>query len=315
MWRSLLIGNLRHQGSNTKAPPKTHSVKPLMRWEFWCQHSAYSGFVQSCGLLFCLCLDLQWGTETVHSLMGSSMEKKKDKIGIWDSTTKHKLPSSITSMAHWSNATTYKIFIPQLGTLNNLQNTQIQPPTLQVVCFCSSSQTSFFCFSSVTMWHLGAALSQSQSSADVRHISDTPSSPATQCLLRSSFASGCRPITGSRASEPSCSAFSPYFITPQAFNPAQAQIFPWGNTNSSQGIKMKVLLQSVTGNKHLCTLFPRQRFPLRPLPSLRHNVWVTHRFVARKTAFQRVTINNSLVTNCADIYTWLGVFLRRAGGQ
>lgn len=138
-------------------------------------------------------------------------------------------------------------------------------------------------------------------------------------LRWSSAVSVCRPITGSRSSEPSTResllCYFLYFVISRAFNAAQTQILPCQNTNTSWGLNENVVAECDRQQQTLPHFFPWRRFPLLPLASLRHNVWQTHRFVALKTPFQRVTINNSLMTNSADIYTWLGVFLRRAGGQ
>lgn len=211
---------------------------------------------------------------------------------------------------------TYKIFIAQLGTLNNLQNTQVRPPPFPL-CVPALYPTAHLYFFAVTVWHLGAAWSQSQSSADIRHILDAPSSPAISAMVI-----GCLCVPSNHR-EPELWAEHKreftllflYFVISRAFNAAQTQILPCQNTNTSWGLNENVVAECERQQKTLPHFFPCCRFPLRPLASLRHNVWQTHRFVALKTAFQRVTINNSLMTNSADIYTWLGVFLRRAGGQ
>lgn len=64
------------------------------------------------------------------------------------------------------------------------------------------------------------------------------------------------------------------------------------------------------------TVFPRHTFsPNNAAFSILHSVWQTHGFMVRKMAFQRVIINNSVMTNSSDIYTALGVWLTLTGRQ
>lgn len=181
------------------------------------------------------------------------------------------------------------------------------------LCVPALYPTSHLYFFAIAVWHLGAAWSQSQSSADIRHIFDTPWSPAISAMVI-----GCLGVPSTHM-EPKLRAKHKreftllilYFAISRDFDAAQTQILPCQNTNTSWGLNEKVVAECNRQQQTLPHFFPW----LRTLGSLRHVVWQTHRFVARKTAFQRVTINNSLMTNSADIYTWLGVFLRGAGGQ
>lgn len=176
---------------------------------------------------------------------------------------------------------TYKIFIAQLGTLNNLQNTRVHLPF--PLCVPALYPTAHLYFFVVTVWHLRAAWSQSQSSADIRHILDAPWSPAISAMV----------IVGlgvpSNHREPELWAkhrreFTLLFFTLCNFPSLQrctTQILPCQNTNTSWGLNENVVAGCDRQQQMLLHYFPWQRFPLCPLVSLWHNVWQTHRFVAR----------------------------------
>lgn len=87
------------------------------------------------------------------------------------------------------------------------------------------------------------------------------------------------------------------------------QKHPYHKTNMPAWIKWKHYYR-VCKWTNTSTHFPRRKFSLNNAAfSIWHNVWQTHGFVAWKMAFQRVIINNSLMTNSSDIYTSLGVCL------
>lgn len=96
----------------------------------------------------------------------------------------------------------------------------------------------------------------------------------------------------------------------------QNQIHARHKTNLPAWNKWKTWSKSVWVNKHFCN-FPLEAHSLsiEAAFATRHIVWQTHGFVVWKMSFQRVVINNSLMTNGSDIYTALGVGLELMGRQ
>lgn len=126
------------------------------------------------------------------------------------------------SSASMIKSYTFKIFIAQLGTLNNLQNARVHPP-FPAVCSCSYPMAHLYFFA-VTMRHLGAVWSQSWSSVDLCHISEAPWSPAISAMVISCL--GVPELWAKHRTE----FVRPFYVLPfpkHNYFPVKTQILVW----------------------------------------------------------------------------------------